>query len=100
MYFVKVVSTSYLPLGHQKGIVNKIIETSNDLTPLGSHGQNEDGSVETHQYSVTSHKRSLGGGSDAQEGHKERLHARGGIPGVFFSYVRLDSDLKGDTAHM
>ncbi|KAH0264214.1 hypothetical protein KCU71_g20220, partial [Aureobasidium melanogenum] len=28
----------------------------------------------------------LAGGDDRQEGHKERLHARGGIPGVFFSY--------------
>ena len=28
------------------------------------------------------------GGDDAAEGHKEKLHARGGIPGVFFSYVR------------
>jgi hypothetical protein len=27
------------------------------------------------------------GGTDEKEGHKERLHARGGIPGVFFSYV-------------
>ncbi len=59
----------------------------NDLLPVGSHGRGEDGSLETHQYSVTSHKRSLGGGSDSAEGHKERLHARGGIPGVFFSYV-------------
>ena len=46
-----------------------------------------DGSVETHQYSVTSHKRSLSGGNDAAEGHAERQHSRGGIPGVFFSYV-------------
>ena len=87
MYFIKVVSTSYLPLGHRKGILDRLVETSSDMSPLGSHGRNADGSVETHQYSVTSHKRSLGGGSDAQEGHKERLHARGGIPGVFFSYV-------------
>jgi len=35
---------------------------------------------------VTSHKRSLAGGSAQEEGHKERLHARGGIPGVFFSF--------------
>ena len=88
MYFIKVVSTSYLPLGHQtKGILGALTETSTDLTPLGLHGRGDDGSVETHQYSVTSHKRSLGGGTDAQEGHKERIHARGGIPGVFFSYV-------------
>ena len=26
------------------------------------------------------------GGNDAAEGHKERLHAQGGIPGVFFNY--------------
>lgn len=84
MYFVKVVSTSYLPIGAKKSILG--VDTS-DVTPLGSHGINDDGSLETHQYSVTSHKRSLGGGTDQQEGHKERLHARGGIPGVFFSYV-------------
>lgn len=42
--------------------------------------------METHQYSVTSHKRSLTGGTAQDEGHKERLHARGGIPGVFFSF--------------
>ena len=83
MYFVKVVSTSYLPLGARKTIADQYSDTS----PLGSHGVNSDGSLETHQYSVTSHKRSLSGGSDAKEGHKERVHARGGIPGVFFSYV-------------
>jgi endoplasmic reticulum-Golgi intermediate compartment protein 3 len=85
MYFVKVVSTSYLPLGAKKAISNTV-NTYSD-SPLGSHGLNDDGSLETHQYSVTSHKRSLGGGTDAEEGHKERMHARGGIPGVFFSYV-------------
>jgi hypothetical protein len=26
------------------------------------------------------------GGNDAAEGHKERVHAGGGIPGVFFNY--------------
>ena len=52
------------------------------------YGHGESGSVETHQYSVTSHKRSLAGGSAQEEGHKERLHARGGIPGVFFSFGR------------
>lgn len=72
MYFVKIVPTSYLPLGWEK------------RTP--GYG---DGSLETHQYSVTSHKRSLMGGDDAQEGHPERLHARNGIPGVFFSYVSV-----------
>lgn len=50
------------------------------------YGHGESGSVETHQYSVTSHKRSLAGGTAQDEGHKERLHARGGIPGVFFSF--------------
>ena len=80
MYFVKVVSTSYLPLG-AKGMLEA------EKAPLGFHGVNKDGSIETHQYSATSHKRSLSGGTDAKEGHKERVHARGGIPGVFFSYV-------------
>lgn len=70
MYFVKIVPTSYLPLGWEK------------RNAFGG-----DGSVETHQYSVTSHKRSLSGGDDSAEGHAERLHSRGGIPGVFFSYV-------------
>ena len=84
MYFVKVVSTSYLPLGSgsQKS------QFGADLAPLGLHGVNADGSVETHQYSVTSHKRSLEGGDDSGEGHPERIHARDGIPGVFFAYVR------------
>ena len=75
MYFVKVVSTSYLPLG-AKGLKDSAYS---DLSPLGSHGVNSDGSLETHQYSVTSHKRDLAGGNDAQEGHKERVHARGGM---------------------
>ena len=86
MYFIKVVSTSYLPLGAKTALLNSISE-SKELMPLGSHGMNEDGSLETHQYSVTSHQRSLRGGNDAKEGHKERQHASGGIPGVFFSYV-------------
>ena len=84
MYFVKVVSTSYYPLGWKHQGIDGRDDSS---IPIGAHGHGEDGSVETHQYSVTSHKRSLSGGSDASEGHKERLHARGGIPGVFFSYV-------------
>jgi hypothetical protein len=63
MYFVKVVSTSFLPLGVNPG---------------------EPHALETHQYSVTSHSRSLAGGSDKD--HPDTLHARGGIPGVFFSY--------------
>ncbi|RPB00824.1 DUF1692-domain-containing protein [Choiromyces venosus 120613-1] len=65
MYFIKVVSTSYLPLG----------VSENSYTP---------GAIETHQYSVTSHKRSLMGGADKE--HSSTIHARGGIPGVFFSY--------------
>ena len=84
MYFIKVVSTAYLPIGSTKSAGQS---SSDAVFPLGTHGMNADGSLETHQYSVTSHKRSLGGGTDAQEGHKERMHARGGIPGVFFSYV-------------
>ena len=77
MYFVKIVPTSYLPIGWEK--------KAREMKSLG--GANVDGSVETHQYSVTSHKRSLRGGDDAAEGHAERMHAQGGIPGVFFSYV-------------
>jgi hypothetical protein len=82
MYFVKIVPTSYLPLGWEK-IVKKI----------GWSGS-MDGSVETHQYSVTSHRRSLTGGNDAAQGHAERLHSTGGIPGVFFSYVSQIRPLK------
>lgn len=66
MYFIKVVSTSFLPLGVETG---------------------ESGAVESHQYSVTSHQRSLQGGADKE--HPDTLHARGGIPGVFFSYVSI-----------
>ncbi|KAH0551019.1 hypothetical protein GP486_007622 [Trichoglossum hirsutum] len=83
MYFVKVVSTAYLPLGWEKAQNNKV---PHELIDLGAYGHGPDGSIETHQYSVTSHKRSLSGGDDSAEGHKERLHTRGGIPGVFFSY--------------
>lgn len=90
MYFVKVVSTAYLPLGWRTKETHAHWfghhDPADDLVGLGAYGQGEDGSVETHQYSVTSHKRSLLGGSDAAEGHKEVIHARGGIPGVFFSY--------------
>ncbi|KAH7364404.1 endoplasmic reticulum-golgi intermediate compartment protein-like protein 3 [Rhexocercosporidium sp. MPI-PUGE-AT-0058] len=82
MYFVKVVPTSYLPLGWDSSSSN----TPGDHVGIGQYGHLEDGSVETHQYSVTSHRRSLSGGDDSAEGHKEKLHARGGIPGVFFSY--------------
>ncbi|RDW67740.1 endoplasmic reticulum-golgi intermediate compartment protein-like protein 3 [Coleophoma cylindrospora] len=85
MYFVKVVSTSYLPLGWEHN--SDIMHVSSDHNvDIGKYGHRHDGSVETHQYSVTSHRRSLNGGDDAADGHKERLHARGGIPGVFFSY--------------
>ncbi len=87
MYFVKVVSTAYLPLGWER--TGSILDIPHELIELGGYGKGEAGSIETHQYSVTSHKRSLAGGDGGQEGHKERLHARGGIPGVFFSYVSL-----------
>jgi hypothetical protein len=91
MYFLKIVPTSYLPLGWEKTWSGFREEHSAEL---GSFGASADGSVETHQYSVTSHKRSLAGGDDAAEGHQERLHARGGIPGVFFSYVSLALSIK------
>ncbi|PPJ51984.1 hypothetical protein CBER1_09308 [Cercospora berteroae] len=84
MYFVKVVPTAYLPLGWEK--TNSILDIPHELVELGGYGKGESGSIETHQYSVTSHKRSLSGGDAKEEGHAERLHARGGIPGVFFSY--------------
>jgi endoplasmic reticulum-Golgi intermediate compartment protein 3 len=88
MYFVKVVSTAYLPLGWER--TGSILDIPHELVELGGIGKGDTGqSIETHQYSVTSHKRSLTGGDAEQEGHKERLHARGGIPGVFFSYVRF-----------
>lgn len=89
MYFVKVVPTAYLPLGWEK--TNSILDIPHELVELGGYGKGESGSIETHQYSVTSHKRSLSGGDAKEEGHAERLHARGGIPGVFFSYVRSSS---------
>ncbi|KAL1891611.1 ER-derived vesicles protein erv46 [Sporothrix stenoceras] len=86
MYFVKIVPTSYLALGWEKTFRGYMHDDRSTDSDVGSYGVLADGSVETHQYSVTSHKRSLQGGDDAAEGHKERLHARGGIPGVFFSY--------------
>ncbi|KAI9804010.1 MAG: hypothetical protein M1833_000291 [Piccolia ochrophora] len=89
MYFIKVVSTSYLPLGwDQKTAASggSQEQLPHELVPVGHYGRGIDGSLETHQYSVTSHKRDLDGGDDAQDGHQERIHARGGIPGVFFSY--------------
>ena len=87
MYFVKVVSTSYLPLGWD-ALFSTDVHNAHEHAPLGSHGllHGPQSSIETHQYSVTSHKRALMGGSDAADGHKERLHAQGGIPGVFFNY--------------
>ncbi|KAI0018520.1 endoplasmic reticulum vesicle transporter-domain-containing protein [Xylariomycetidae sp. FL0641] len=84
MYFVKVVPTAYLPLSWSKP--SSYNRATDDDVWLGSLGNAFDGSMETHQYSVTSHKRSLAGGDDSAEGHKEITHARGGIPGVFFSY--------------
>ena len=91
MYFIKIVPTSYLPLGWERNMkkVARLLSKTEKNAALGEIGFNADGSVETHQYSVTSHKRSLAGGDDSEEGHAERLHSRGGIPGVFFSYVSL-----------
>ncbi|KAI1920209.1 ER-derived vesicles protein erv46 [Ophidiomyces ophidiicola] len=88
MYFVKVVSTSYLPLGWDASQSSEIHSRLANDAPLGSQGIQfgEHGSIETHQYSVTSHKRSVEGGDDSAEGHKERIHTAGGIPGVFFNY--------------
>ncbi|PSN63520.1 endoplasmic reticulum-golgi intermediate compartment protein-like protein 3 [Corynespora cassiicola Philippines] len=80
MYFIKVVSTAYLPLGWEKNSVNQNEELGQTIDASYK------GSIETHQYSVTSHKRNLQGGNDEEGGHKERIHAKGGIPGVFFSY--------------
>lgn len=87
MYFVKVVSTSYLPLGWDP-LFSSSVHSAYEDSPLGTHGiaYGSQSSIETHQYSVTSHKRSLRGGDAGDEGHKERLHAANGIPGVFFNY--------------
>ena len=85
MYFVKVVSTAYLPIGWE----NRKSRAPKDESQWSTAMDNTYGSIETHQYSVTKHERSVQGGNDAHEGHGERLHARGGIPGVFFSYVRV-----------
>lgn len=57
-YFIKVVATRIEPKGVE--------------------------AVETNQYSVTSHQRSILGGSD--DDHPHTLHTRGGVPGVYFSY--------------
>lgn len=88
MYFIKIVPTSYLPLGWQPKTHYGKSDIFSEKSNLGALGLTSDGSIESHQYSVTSHKRSMQGGDDAAEGHAERLHSRGGIPGVFFSYVR------------
>ena len=84
-YFLKVVSTSYLPLGWDSSPISPI---DSQKVPLGMQGNEfgTTGSIETHQYSVTSHKRSIRGGDDSEEGHSERIHASGGIPSVFFNY--------------
>ncbi|EEP81803.1 conserved hypothetical protein [Uncinocarpus reesii 1704] len=88
MYFVKVVSTSYLPLGWDASLSSEVHSRLASDAPLGKQGiqLGRHGSIETHQYSVTSHKRSVEGGDDSAEGHKERIHTAGGIPGVFFNY--------------
>nr|KMM70386.1 endoplasmic reticulum-Golgi intermediate compartment protein 3 [Coccidioides posadasii RMSCC 3488] len=88
MYFVKVVSTSYLPLGWDASLSSEVHSRLSSDAPLGKQGiqLGQYGSIETHQYSVTSHKRSIEGGDDSAEGHKERVHTAGGIPGVFFNY--------------
>ena len=95
MYFVKVVSTAYLPLGweHTGNLWSGHGDTPHELIELGQYG-NIGGSVETHQYSVTSHKRHLAGGNDDEAGHKEKLHARGGIPGQSSAYVIQNSGTK------
>ena len=59
VYFVKCVSTTYIYLSNKE-------------------------STSTNQYSVTSHERPIEGGPDPD--HKNAVHSRGGIPGVFFSY--------------
>lgn len=85
VYFIKIVPTSYLPLGWEnKG--DGFFQLDDNVV-LGAYGRASDGSIETHQYAVTSHKRNLAGGDDSDEGHAERVHSKGGIPGVFFSYV-------------
>ncbi|KAF3484196.1 endoplasmic reticulum-Golgi intermediate compartment protein 3 [Arthroderma uncinatum] len=88
LYFVKVVSTSYLPLGWDASWSSEAHAQFHDQVPLGEQGKyfGSQGSIETHQYSVTSHKRSLDAGDDSAEGHKERQFARGGIPSVMFNY--------------
>lgn len=57
-YFLKVVSTRFEYLDGKK--------------------------IETNEFSVTQHSRPLRGGRD--EDHPNTLHARGGVPGVFFYF--------------
>ncbi|QIW96202.1 hypothetical protein AMS68_001720 [Peltaster fructicola] len=84
MYFLKIVSTAYLPLGWDSK--QNILSIPHELVSLGEYGKGQQDSIETHQYSVTSHSRNIEGGDASAEGHQERTHAKGGIPGVFFSY--------------
>ena len=88
LYFLKVVSTSYLPLGWDPSDSSNLYSELADTIPLGKQGVHfgSTGSIETHQYSVTSHQRPIDGGDDAHEGHKERHHTQGGIPSVIFNY--------------
>lgn len=84
MYFLKIVSTAYLPLGWASAPAtdpSTSTQQSHDLVRLGDLGlgQTTGGSIETHQYSVTSHKRNLAGGTDLD--HKERRHISGGFLG-------------------
>ena len=118
IYFIKVVSTSFIPLGvdgqaatssssphlsesQDQNEKKEKQKRQNKQTPLQGDPKSDpkfqsplenqaifhpDAPIETHQYSVTSHRRSLRGGTDAAEGHQERIHSAGGIPGVFFHY--------------
>ncbi|EFE44363.1 hypothetical protein TRV_00895 [Trichophyton verrucosum HKI 0517] len=88
LYFVKVVSTSYLPLGWDPTLSSEAHSQAHRDIPLGNHGVffGSQGSIETHQYSVTSHQRSLDAEDASADGHKERQHSRGGIPSVMFNY--------------
>lgn len=55
LYFIKTVSTIYVPLGK----------------PV----------IESNQYGVTSHERPISGGPDKDKEHTHAIHARGGLPG-------------------
>ncbi|KAL1992584.1 hypothetical protein VTN49DRAFT_4616 [Thermomyces lanuginosus] len=80
VYFIKVVSTSYLPLSNIPTLPSP---DQWEEVPLGQHGAGST-SIETHQYSVTSHQRPIRSSPDASP--DGRVHAQGGIPGVFFNY--------------